>query len=256
VLAHALGKTLGLSYQRVQFTSDLLPGDVIGTSIYDKNKGTFVFTQGPVFTQLLLADEINRATPKCQSALLEAMEERQVSADGQTRELPAPFFVIATQNPTEQLGTFPLPESQLDRFLLCITMGYPDRSAELALLRGESRRKMLETLAPIVSADQLVAMQRRVETVKVSDAVLDYLYRIIDFTRTSEMFQVGLSTRAGLGLLRAAQAWALLHGQDRLLPGDIQKVLGPAVGHRLVPLAGRTPSHRIGAEIIAKVPVE
>lgn len=256
VLAHALGRTLGLSYQRVQFTSDLLPGDVIGTSIYDRNKGVFVFSQGPVFTQLLLADEINRATPKCQSALLEAMEERQVSADGATRELPRPFFVIATQNPTEQIGTYPLPESQLDRFLLCISMGYPNRSAELELLRGENRRRMLETLEPIVSARQLSAMQRRVETVKVSESVLDYLYRLIDFTRTSEMFQVGLSTRAGLGLLRAAQAWALLHGQDRLLPGDIQKVLGPTVGHRLVPLAGRLSAQRIGDEIIARVPVE
>ncbi len=255
VLAHALGKTLGLSYQRVQFTSDLLPGDVIGTSIYDKNKGAFVFSQGPVFTQLLLADEINRATPKCQSALLEAMEERQVSADGRTRELPEPFFVIATQNPTEQLGTYPLPESQLDRFLLCITLGYPDRNAELALLRGADRRKVVQALEPIVSADQLIALQCRVETVKASDAVLDYLYRIIDFTRTSEVFQVGLSTRAGLGLLRAAQAWALLHGEDKLLPGDIQKVVGPTVGHRLIPLAGRMPSYRIGEEIIAKVPV-
>lgn len=256
MLARALAKSVGCSFKRVQCTPDLLPTDVTGASIFNQKSSEFEFRRGPIFAQIVLADEINRATPKCQSALLEAMEERQVSADGKTRELPAPFFVIATQNPTEQLGTFPLPESQLDRFLLRITMGYPDRGAELALLRGESRRRMLESLEPIVSAAHLIAMQRRVETVTVSDAVLDYLYRIIDFTRTSELFQVGLSTRAGLGLLRAAQAWALLHEEDRLLPGDIQKVLGPAVGHRLVPLAGRGSSSRIGEEILAKVPVE
>lgn len=255
VLAHSLGKTLGLQYQRVQFTSDLLPGDIIGTSVYDKNKGVFVFVKGPVFTNLLLADEINRATPKCQSALLEAMEERQVSADGKTRQLPGPFFVIATQNPTEQLGTFPLPESQLDRFLLCISMGYPDRAAEIELLRGEDRRKMLETVEPILGADELVRMQQGVAAITVSDAVLDYLYRIIDFTRNSELFAAGLSTRAGLGLLRAAQAWALLHGEDKLLPGDIQSVLGPAVGHRLISIAGLAPS-QVGDEIIAQISVE
>jgi MoxR-like ATPase len=256
VLAHALGRTLGLEYQRVQFTSDLLPGDVIGSSIYDRNKGTFHFVQGPVFTQLLLADEINRATPKCQSALLEAMEERQVSVEGEPRKLPEPFFVIATQNPTEQVGTFPLPESQLDRFLLRISMGYPARRDELDLLRGEDRRRMLETLEPMVSTPQLLSLQRQVEDVTVSDAVLEYLHRVLEFTRTSEIFQTGLSTRAGLGLLRAAQAWALLHDEHRVLPGDIQKVLPAVVGHRLLPLAGRMPSGRIGEEVIANVAVD
>ncbi len=256
VLAHALGGTLGLQYQRVQFTSDLLPGDIIGCSIYDRNKGEFVFTEGPVFTQLLLSDEINRATPKCQSALLEAMEERQVSSDGKTRDLPEPFFVIATQNPSEQLGTFPLPESQLDRFLMCISMGYPNRDAEMELFRGEDRRRLLEGLDPMVEPAQLVALQKQVGEVKLSDAALDYLHRILEFTRNSELFVNGLSTRAGLGLLKAAQAWALLHGEDKLLPSDIQKVLPAVAGHRLVPVAGRMSASAIGDEIISKVDVD
>jgi MoxR-like ATPase len=256
VLAHTLGKVLGLSYQRVQFTSDLLPGDIIGCSVYDRNKGEFYFTQGPVFTQLLLADEINRATPKCQSALLEAMEERQVSVEGEPRNLPAPFFVIATQNPAEQAGVFPLPESQLDRFLLRIAMGYPGREAELELLRGEDRRRLLEALEPIVSPVQLVQLQRRVEAVRASEPVLEYLHRLLDFTRNSGLFQAGLSTRAGLGLLRAAQAWALLHGEDKVLPGDIQRVLPALAGHRLVPMTGRISGAGIGEEILAQVPVE
>ncbi len=256
VLAHGLGKVLGLSYQRVQFTSDLLPGDIIGCSVFDRNKGEFFFTQGPVFTQLLLADEINRATPKCQSALLEAMEERQVSVEGEPRSLPEPFFVIATQNPSEQAGTFPLPESQLDRFLLRITMGYPKREAELELLRGEDRRRMLEALEPMVSPSQLVTLQQQVEGVHASDTVLEYLHRVLEFTRNSGLFQTGLSTRAGLGLLRAAQAWALLHGEDKLLPGDIQRVLPALAGHRLVPLTGGISAARIGEEILAQVPVE
>jgi MoxR-like ATPase len=256
VLAHALGCTLGLQYQRVQFTSDLLPGDIIGCSIYDRNKNEFVFTDGPIFTQLLLADEINRATPKAQSALLEAMEERQVSIDGKPRELPKPFFVIATQNPSEQIGTFPLPESQLDRFLMCISMGYPKREAELELFRGTDRRRLLEGLNPIIEPATLVALQQQVEQIKLSDAVLDYLHRILEFTRHSEMFKNGLSTRAGLGLLRAAQAWAFLHGEDKLLPGDIQAVLPAVAGHRLVPIAGRMSAARIGEEIISKVTVD
>jgi len=256
VLAHGLGKTLGLSYRRIQFTSDLLPGDIIGASVYDRNKGIFEFTPGPVFTQLLLADEINRATPKCQSALLEAMEERQVTADGRTMLLPAPFFVIATQNPTEQLGTFPLPESQLDRFLMRIEMGYPEKQAELELLAGEDRRAMLDRSSPLVGTEQLVHLQQQVDDVHVSASVREYLYRLIDFTRTAELFQIGLSTRAGLGILRAAQAWALLNGQDKVMPGDIQRILPWTVGHRLVPLAGRLSATRIAEEIIARVGVE
>ena len=253
VLAHALGGTLGLSYQRVQFTSDLLPGDIIGCSIYDRNKGEFVFSKGPVFTQLLLADEINRATPKCQSALLEAMEERQVTIEGKAQNLPEPFFVIATQNPSEQIGTFPLPESQLDRFLMCISMGYPTRDAELALFRGEDRRHVLDGLDPIITPESLRELQAEVEEVKLSEAVIDYLHRVLDFTRTSELFQNGLSTRAGLGLLRAAKAWAFLHGQENLMPGDIQQVLTAVAGHRLVPVAGRMSAEAIGQAIISNV---
>ncbi|WDP93404.1 MAG: AAA family ATPase [Desulfobacter sp.] len=256
VLAHTLGKTLGLDYQRVQFTSDLLPGDIIGASIYDRNRGAFHFSRGPVFTQLLLADEINRATPKCQSALLEAMEERQVSVEGRPKELPRPFFVIATQNPTEQTGTFPLPESQLDRFLLRISMGYPNKAAELDLLAGEDRRRIIEDLDPVLSPEQLIVLQTRVECVNASRAVLEYLHRILEFTRNSESFQTGLSTRAGLGILQAAKAWAVVHGRDLLLPGDIQAVLPSAAAHRLVPLAGTMDADRIGEEIISKVDVE
>lgn len=256
VLAHSLGRTLGLLYQRVQFTSDLLPGDIIGTSIYDRNKGEFYFTEGPVFTQLLLADEINRATPKCQSALLEAMEERQVSVEGRSRPLPSPFFVIATQNPTEQIGTFPLPESQLDRFLLRISMGYPNREAELGLLGGKDRREMINNLKPIITPDKLIYLTKQVEKVHVSRVVLEYLLNILEYTRKSGKYQTGLSTRAGLGLIRAAQAWALIQGEDKVLPGDIQQVLPALVGHRLVPLAGGMSSDRIGEELMNEIPVE
>lgn len=256
VLAHSLGRTLGLEYQRVQFTSDLLPGDIIGSSVYDRNKGEFYFTEGPVFTQLLLADEINRATPKCQSALLEAMEERQVSIEGEGRRLPEPFFVIATQNPTEQIGTFPLPESQLDRFLLRISMGYPTREAELGLLAGEDRRRMIEKVEPIIGPGELVQLQQAVEDVHAAGPVLEYLHSILEYTRNSEKYQTGLSTRAGLGLLRAAQAWALINGRDKLLPGDIQQVLPALVGHRLVPLAGTMSPERIGDELITAIPVD
>ena len=238
VLAHALGKTLGLGYQRVQFTSDLLPGDIIGSSVYDRNKGEFFFIQGPVFTQLLLADEINRATPKCQSALLEAMEERQVSVEGKSKNLPTPFFTIATQNPSDQVGTFPLPESQLDRFLLRISMGYPNKDAELELLRGEDRRRMLEGLEPMITPEALISLQTAVEQVTASEAVLLYLHRILEFTRNSKMFRTGLSTRAGLGLLIAGKAHALVEGRDALLPGDIQRVLPHVVTHRLIPVVG------------------
>ncbi|MDR1728122.1 MAG: AAA family ATPase [Acidobacteriota bacterium] len=256
VLAHALGATLGLQHRRVQCTSDLLPGDITGSSVYDRDKGEFRFIDGPVFTQLLLADEINRATPKCQSALLEAMEERQVSVEGKARALPRPFFVIATQNPTEQSGTFPLPESQLDRFLMRVSMGYPGRDAEMELFRGEDRRRMLAKLEPVLTPEELIELQSHVDEVKASDAVLDYLYRILAFTRESDAFQAGLSTRAGLGLLRAAKAWAYLHGEERLLPGDIQKVLPAVAGHRLTPAAGRRSAEEIGEEILAKVDVD
>ncbi|MES9964925.1 MAG: MoxR family ATPase [Candidatus Sedimenticola sp. 20ELBAFRAG] len=232
-LAHLLGRLLGLQYQRIQFTSDLLPADIIGVSIYDRHESLFRFHQGPVFSELVLADEINRATPKAQSALLEAMEERQVTVEGETRRLPDPFFVIATQNPAHQIGTFPLPESQLDRFLMRIHLGYPDPRSERALLAGEDRRDMLETLEPCIERDQLKALQKQVAEVHVSDALLDYCQALIEFTRTHPGFHHGLSPRAGLALLRSARAWALLDGRFQVLPEDLQAVLPSVVSHRL-----------------------
>lgn len=256
VLAHALAQTLGLEFRRVQFTSDLLPGDILGTSIYDRNSGQFHFNAGPVFTQVLLADEINRATPKSQSALLEAMEERQVSVDGETRPLPQPFFVIATQNPLEQLGTFPLPESQLDRFLLRIQMGYPTKEAEFELFQGEDRRKMLARLQPAISVEALLSLQQAVNTVFASNAVLEYLHRLLTFTRHSDLFQSGISTRAGLGLLHAAKAWAMIHGNAQLLPGDMQAVFPSVVGHRLQPMEARMTAEQIGEHVLESVSVD
>ena len=256
VLAHALAGVLGVDFKRIQFTSDLLPGDIIGTSIYDRDSATFRFRPGPVFTHLLLADEVNRATPKSQSALLEAMEERQVSVENETRPLPEPFFVIATQNPAEHLGTFPLPESQLDRFLMRIEMGYPDRDAELELLRGRDRRRMLEELEPAIAPEQLMALQQRVDEVHVSDAALEYLYGMLEFTRRSGLFRTGLSTRAGLGLLRAARAWALVQDEDKLLPGDLQAVLPAVAGHRLQPREGHLNSAQIAERILEAVPLD
>lgn len=256
VLAHALAHTLGLEYKRIQFTSDLLPGDVIGTSIYHRESASFHFTEGPVFTQLLLADEVNRATPKAQSALLEAMEERQVSVEGTSRKLPEPFFVIATQNPQEQLGTFPLPESQLDRFLLRINMGYANKESEMTLLKGEDRRQMLQHISPVLHPALLIDLQQRVAQIHASDAVLDYLYRLLAFTRESGIYRTGLSTRAGLGLLRVARAWALLHGEDKLLPGDIQAVLPSLVGHRLQALEKQMTAEQIGEQLLTSVAVD
>jgi MoxR-like ATPase len=232
-LAHVIAKTLGLEYSRIQFTSDLLPADILGVSIFDRSAGAFEFHAGPVFSQVILADEINRATPKAQSALLEAMEEQQVSIEGETRALPEPFFVIATQNPTYQIGTFPLPESQLDRFLMRIELGYPDKNAERALLTGEDRRTMLDRMAPILTHAQLLDIQRSVPDIHASDALLDYLQNVLDFSRRSADFTAGLSPRAGLAMLRAAQAWALMEGRDHVLPEDLQAVLPYVVTHRL-----------------------
>lgn len=234
-LAHAIAETLGLSYQRIQFTSDLLPADIIGVSIFERESGTFQFHRGPVFSQLVLADEVNRATPKAQSALLEAMEEHQVTADGQTYPLAAPFFVIATQNPVYQIGTYPLPESQLDRFLMRIELGYPDAALERQLLVGQDRRDLLATLSSTLSPQQLLLMQTMVPKVHASDALLDYVQAIVRYTRESPLFEVGLSPRASIALLRAAQAWALIHGHPGVVPEDIQAVLGAVVGHRLKP---------------------
>ncbi len=232
-LAHTLARLLGLQYQRIQFTSDLLPADIIGVSIYHRGEESFQFHPGPVFSQLLLADEINRATPKAQSALLEAMEERQVTSDGVTRNLPQPFFVIATQNPAHQVGTFPLPESQLDRFLMQIRIGYPDQQAERILLQGEDRRSLLEQLDPCLNLEQLRELQRQVTQVHVSDALLDYIQALLKFSRTNPRFQHGLSPRAGLALINSARAWALQAGHPQVLPEDVQAVLSATVAHRL-----------------------
>jgi MoxR-like ATPase len=232
-MAHLLARLLGMQYQRIQFTSDMLPADIIGVSIYDREQESFHFHPGPIFSQLVLADEINRATPKAQSALLEAMEERQVTVEGETRRLPQPFFVIATQNPSYQIGTFPLPESQLDRFLMRLEIGYPDAKSERRLLAGAERREMLEAITPCLDLEQLVSMQKQVEGVFVSDALLDYCQALLDFSRTSPRFHHGLSPRAGLALLRNARAWALMEGRDKVLPEDIQAVLTATVSHRL-----------------------
>ncbi len=237
-LAHALAVSLGLNFSRVQFTADLMPSDLIGVSIFERAKESFVFHPGPVFAQVLLADEINRAGPKTQSALLEAMEEHQVSVDGQTRPLPAPFFVIATQNPTDQLGTYPLPESQLDRFLMCITLGYPDRRAERALLAGEDRRDAIARLQPVMAPDELRTLMALVPQVHASDALLDYLQALIAATRSGQWFVDGMSPRAGIAVLRLARARALLNGRDHVTPDDLQALLPQAIAHRLVPVPG------------------
>ena len=237
-LAHTLAVSLGLQFARAQFTADLMPTDLIGVSVYERAKEEFVFHPGPIFAQVLLADEINRAGPKTQSALLEAMEEHQVSVDGHTRVLPAPFFVIATQNPTDQLGTYPLPESQLDRFLMCITLGYPDIRAERALLAGVDRRDAISRLQPVMSPQELEALMTAVPQVHASDALLDYLQALIGATRSGQWFIEGMSPRAGIALLRAARARALMAGRDHVTPDDLQALLPQAIAHRLVPVPG------------------
>lgn len=232
-LSQALARVLGLSYQRIQFTSDLLPGDILGTSVFDKDSGQFVFHPGPIFAELVLADEINRATPKSQSALLEAMEEGQVTIEGATRPLPEPFFVIATQNPVSSGGTFALPESQLDRFLMRLSLGYPARAAERALLLGEARRELLPRLEPILDHAELAAIQALIPQVRTSDALVDYVLRLVEATRSEAQFAWGLSPRASLALLAAARAWAFLANRDYVIPEDVQAVLPAVVGHRL-----------------------
>ena len=232
-LSHALARLLGLDFQRIQFTSDLMPADVIGVTVFDRESSTFRFHPGPIFAQILLADEINRASPKAQSALLEAMEEHQVTVDGETRPLPEPFFVIATQNPLHQVGTFPLPESQLDRFLMRINLGYPDAKAERELLQGAERRELIAHLEPAMNAEQLMQLQKAVPQMQVSDALLDYVQALIAHTRHSPRFSQGLSPRAGIAILRAAQAWAMMEGRRQVLPEDVQAILPSVVGHRL-----------------------
>jgi MoxR-like ATPase len=256
-LAHALARTLGLSYQRIQFTSDLLPADIIGVSVFEPENGQFRFHRGPVFAQLVLADEVNRATPKAQSALLEAMEEHQVTADGQTYPLSEPFFVIATQNPLYQVGTFPLPESQLDRFLMRVELGYPEAALERQLLLGRDRRDLLTTLEPALTPQQLLRLQGEVPRVHASEALLDYVQAIARYTRQSADFEAGLSPRAVIALLRAAQAWALMHGHPGVLPEDVQAVLPSVAGHRLAP---RDESRfrgaaQVGQHVLEAVPV-
>lgn len=232
-LAHALAQALGLSFNRIQFTSDLLPADILGVSIFDKAVSKFTFHPGPVFNQLVLADEINRTTPKTQSALLEAMEERQVTVEGETRPLPSPFFVIATQNPNTQAGTFPLPESQLDRFLMRIELGYPDPAAERVLLKGEDRRHVLARQKPCLPARDLVELQEQCQQIKVSEALLDYIQRLVQYTRQAPEFAYGLSPRGSLALLACARAWALIDKRSHVVPEDVQAVLPAVVEHRL-----------------------
>ncbi len=257
-LAHALAQTLGLHYQRIQFTSDLLPADILGVSVYERGGDGFVFHPGPVFSQLVLADEVNRATPKAQSALLEAMEEHQVTIEGHTRQLPEPFYVIATQNPIHQLGTFPLPESQLDRFLMRISLGYPNAEAERALLVGEDRRELASHLPAVLTAAQVLEGQRLVKKVHVAAPILDYLQALLAWSRESGRFRNGLSPRAGLALIHGSRAWALLHGRAHVLPDDVQSVFTAIVSHRLSPAddyAG-TPISLLVAEMIGAVPVQ
>jgi MoxR-like ATPase len=256
-LAHALAKALGLDFQRIQFTSDLLPADILGVSVFDREAGAFRFHPGPIFAQVVLADEVNRATPRAQSALLEAMEEHQVTVEGETRRLPEPFFVIATQNPAHQIGTFPLPESQLDRFLMRIRLGYPDAAAERALLSGNERRAMIDELPPALDAAQLVGLQHRARAVTVAPALLDYVQALLWHTRRSPDFAAGLSPRAGLALLNAARAWAFLEGRDSVLPEDVQAVAPSVVMHRLAPADGptRASAEELAAELLAEVAI-
>jgi MoxR-like ATPase len=252
-LAHTLAMSLGLEFRRVQFTADLMPTDLLGVSVFERAQERFVFHPGPVFTQVLLADEINRAGPKTQSALLEAMEEQQVTVENETRKLPHPFFVIATQNPSDQLGTYPLPESQLDRFLMRITLGYPDRASERALLTGGDRREAVRHLPTVLAPDDLATAQQAVLAVKVSDPLIDYLQALIAATRSGRWFTEGLSPRAGIAVLRAARARALLAGRDYVAPDDVQAILPQTIAHRLVPVpgAGQGPVEQVRAMIAA-----
>jgi MoxR-like ATPase len=234
-LAQVLAKLLGLNFHRIQFTSDMLPADIIGVSVYERDSGTFKFHAGPIFAQLILADEVNRATPKTQSALLEAMEEHQITSEGETRRLPEPFFVVATQNPSHLVGTFPLPESQLDRFLMRIDLGYPDRDAERALLQGADRREMIAGMDACLAPGDLMNLQSMAKTVHASGPLLDYIQALVEHSRRSPEYTTGLSPRAALGLLHAARAWALLENRDKVVPEDVQAVLPGVAGHRLRP---------------------
>ena len=252
-LAHALARTFGLQFSRVQFTSDLMPSDLSGVSIYERGKEAFVFHPGPIFAQVLLADEINRASPKTQSALLEAMEEKQVTVEGETRALPSPFFVIATQNPHDQLGTYALPESQLDRFLMRISLGYPDRASERELLAGHDRRDLVNALQSQLTLAEFAQLQKEVLAVHASDALLNYVQDLIAASRSGKWFLQGLSPRAGIAVIRAAKAQALLCGRNYVAPDDVQAILPQTIAHRLIPVgdAGRGAVEQVRAMLEA-----
>ncbi|MFK8031153.1 MAG: AAA family ATPase [Gammaproteobacteria bacterium] len=255
-LAHALAAVLGLNFTRIQFTSDMLPSDVIGVSLLNQETGSFSLHKGPLFSQLVLGDEVNRATPKTQSALLEAMEERQISIDGTTHPLPSPFFVIATQNPTEQIGTYPLPESQLDRFLMRLSLGYPDREHERQLLTGGDRRSMLTTIQAVLDASQLNDLQTQVHKVHVAEPLLDYIQNLVEFSRNESKLVNGISPRAALMLVHAARAWALVNHQDSVTPQHVQDVLGAVVDHRLVfRHSAADPALRVSEHLMSAVPI-
>ena len=252
-LAHTIAQVMGLNFQRIQFTSDLLPSDVLGVAVYSNDKESFEFHPGPIFSNFVLADEVNRATPKTQSALLEAMEEHQVTVEGETRELPSPFFVIATQNPIHQIGTYPLPESQLDRFLLRIHLGFPDQEAERDLLKGDDRRTMIKFVTPILDHQLLSNIQKQAAQLRVSDALLDYIQAILDFTRTTQYFEFGLSPRGGIALLKAAKAWALIDGKDFVIPEHVKAVLPSVVNHRLIPTSDELNSkNKLPSDLISE----
>jgi MoxR-like ATPase len=257
--SHAMAISFGLDYSRVQFTSDMLPADIIGVSVFDRESSSFQFHKGPVFSQVLLADEINRATPKTQSAMLEAMEEMQVTSDGVTRSLPDPFFVIATQNPQSQIGTFPLPESQMDRFLMCISLGYPTKEAELSLLMGEDRRKMMKKMLPAITLELFLEAKKSVELIHVSRPLALYVQALAENSRTSGYFIDGMSPRASLSLLRAGRAWAALEGRDNVIPEDIKACLIPVVAHRLrvsnANIKGATNARSLLLDMLKNVPI-
>jgi len=256
LLARSLAIVLGLDYQRIQFTSDMLPADIIGVSIFEQGANQFRFHRGPLFAQLILADEVNRATPKAQSALLEAMEEHQVTADGDTYDLPDPFFVIATQNPTHQIGTFPLPESQLDRFLMRIGLGYPAEPLERKLLLGADRRSLLDTLQVQISEPEIAELQKTADAVFVSDALLDYTQALIRYTRELPEIEIGLSPRGAVDLISAARCWALIHGHEGVTPEDIKAVFPAVVSHRLrTRNDSSVPEHTIADYVLESVPV-
>jgi MoxR-like ATPase len=256
LLARSLAIALGMDYRRIQFTSDMLPADIIGVSVFEQSTTQFRFHRGPLFADLVLADEINRATPKSQSALLEAMGEQQVTADGITYALPDPFFVIATQNPINQIGTFPLPESQLDRFLMRIGLGYPPETLERILLSGDDRRAMLDNLHPIMTSKDILELQNAASSVHVSDAILDYTQALIRFTRESPQFEVGLSPRGAINLIAVARCWAMINGHTGVRPEDLKAVFPPVAGHRLQTRNDENlPASEVAAFVLDSVPV-